>query len=238
MITSKDTHNVMLITGTSKGIGRYLAEYYAKAGFNVVGCSRTGSDIKHENYHEVVADISIEEDVLKIFRFIRSHFKVLDIVINNAAINPAIISCALIPYTTIEKIYKVNVFAPMLICREAVKLMGRNKWGRIINIGSMASKHEVPGEALYTSTKAAMIAYSRVLAKETGKQNITVNVVAPSVIETELSSKIDKKALADVLSRNAIQEYGLFSDVTNTIDYLIDNSSKSITGQVIYLGGV
>ncbi|MBL0305007.1 MAG: SDR family oxidoreductase [Chitinophagaceae bacterium] len=107
----------------------------------------------------------------------------------------------------------------MLFCREAVKIMGRKKFGRIINLGSMASKHEVPGEALYTSSKAALNAYTRVLAKEVNRQGITVNVVAPSAIRTELSEKINQAALAEVLSRNAINDYGSFEDVSNAIDF-------------------
>jgi 3-oxoacyl-[acyl-carrier protein] reductase len=126
----------------------------------------------------------------------------------------------------------------MLCTREAIKLMLKNKFGRIINLGSMASKHEVPGESLYTSTKSAINAYSRVVAKEVAKMGITVNVIAPSAIETELSKKINRDALNEVLSRNAINELGDFTDVSNIIDSLIKPESKAITGQLIYLGGV
>jgi 3-oxoacyl-[acyl-carrier protein] reductase len=102
----------------------------------------------------------------------------------------------------------------------------------------MASKHEVPGESLYTSSKSAINAYTRVLAKEVAKMGITVNVVAPSAIETELSNQINREALNEVLSRNAINELGNFSDVSNIIDTLIKPESSAITGQIIYLGGV
>ena len=171
------------------------------------------------------------------FKYIRKDFKRLDILINNAAINPAILSSALLPYNTIENVFKVNVFAVMLFCREATKLMLRNKSGRIINMGSMAAKHEVAGEALYTSTKSALNAYTRVLAKEVSQMGITVNVVAPAAIKTELSAKINQVALREVLSRNAIQDFGEFADVTNIIDFLVKTESNAITGQIIYLGG-
>lgn len=229
---------VMLITGTSKGIGKYLADYYVGRGFSVIGCSRSECDIKNENYTHITADISNEDEILSLFKTIRKDFKKLDILINNAAINPAILNVAFLPYETIQKIFKVNVFAPIMICREAIKLMSRNKFGRIINMGSMATRHEVPGEALYTSTKASMNVFTRVLAKETGNTGITVNVVAPSAIDTDLSKAINQEALAEVLNRNAIKKYGDLADITNTIDYLIKDESKSVTGQIIYLGGV
>ena len=229
---------LVLITGTSRGIGAYLAKHYLLKGYIVIGCSRSISVIDEIDYFHIQSDISEELEILKVFSFIRKQFGYIDVLINNAAINPAIMSAALLPYESIQKAYKVNVFATMLFCREAVKLMSRKKFGRIINIGSMASKHEVPGEGLYTSTKAAVIAYTRVLAKEVYKQGITANVVAPSAIETELSKQINVNALKEVLLRNAIHKMGEFSDVSNVIDLLINEESSSITGQAIFLGGV
>ena len=229
---------IMLITGSSRGIGNYLANYYLNRGFLVYGCSRNDCDINHENYNHIIADLSIEEEILNVFRIIRKEHKRLDILINNAAINPAILNVAFLPYKTIHNIYAVNVFAPIMFCREAVKLMMRNKFGRIINLGSMATRHEVPGEALYTSTKASINAFTRVLSKEVASSGITVNVLAPSVIDTELSKAINEIALKEVLNRNAIKKYGDLIDVSNTIDYLIKEESQSVTGQIIYLGGV
>lgn len=229
---------VVLISGSSKGIGRYLVEYYCEKGFVVYGCSRSNSDFEHDNYKHFLVDVSIEAEVNQLFRLIKKEGKGIDILINNAAINPAIISAALLNTQMIEKAYSVNVFGVMNMSKNAVRLMLRKKEGRIINIGSMATRHEVPGEALYTSCKAAINAYSRVLAKEVSKSNITVNVVAPSVVKTELSEKIDKVALQEVLNRNAINTYGEMSDISNLIDLLIKDESKSITGQIIYLGGV
>lgn len=236
-MTTNDTKKVLLVTGSSRGIGKYIAEHYCKLDYTVIGCSRNCGTINHPNYYHKCLDISLEMEIIELFKCIRQDFKRLDVLINNAAINPAILSGALLPYATIEKIFKVNVFAPMLFCREAIKLMLRNKSGRIINIGSMAAKHEVAGEALYTSTKSALNSYSRVLAKEVSKMGITVNVVAPAAIKTELSAKINQAALAEVLSRNAISQYGELGDVTNTLDFLIQTDSTAITGQIIYLGG-
>ena len=232
------TKPVMLITGTSKGIGKYLAVYYLGKGFKVIGCSRSPCEIVSENYLHVVADISNEDEILNIIKIIRKDYKRLDVLINNAAINPAILNVVLLPYETIQKIFKVNVFAPILFCRESIKLMSRNKFGRIINLGSMATRHEVAGEALYTATKASINTFTRVVSKEVFNLGITVNVLSPSVIETDLSKAINQEALMEVLNRNAIKQYGDLMDVSNSIDYLIKKESKSVTGQIIYLGGV
>lgn len=229
---------VMLITGSSRGIGNYLAKYYINKDFFVVGCSRNPCDIKNENYKHIIADLSNEDEILNLFKIVRRDYKRLDILINNAAINPAILNVAFIPYKTIQNIYAINVFAPIIFCREAVKLMIRNQFGRIINLGSMATRHEVPGEALYTSTKASINAFTRVLSKEVASSGITVNIIAPSVIDTELSKAINETALKEVLNRNAIKKYGDLVDVSNTINYLIQEESKTVTGQIIYLGGV
>jgi 3-oxoacyl-[acyl-carrier protein] reductase len=227
-----------LITGTSRGIGQYLALYYLTLGHDVIGCSRSSSTIENQRYKHFHIDLANELEILEMFKSIRKDYKSISVLINNAAINPAIIMAALLPYETISYTFKVNVFATMLCTREGVKLMLKNKFGRIINLGSMASKHEVPGESLYTSSKSAINAYTRVLAKEVAKMGITVNVVAPSAIETELSNQINREALNEVLSRNAINELGNFSDVSNIIDTLIKPESSAITGQIIYLGGV
>jgi 3-oxoacyl-[acyl-carrier protein] reductase len=229
---------VILITGSSKGIGRYLAQYFLEAGHTVIGCSRSNTDLDAPNYHHFKTDITVEDEILAIFKHIRLTWKKLDVLINNAAINPAILSAALLPTDTVEKTFKTNVVAPIIFCREAVKIMSRNKFGRIINMGSMAAAHHVPGEALYTSTKAAINAYTKVLSKEVYRAGITANVVAPSAIETDLSAKINQVALKEVLSRNAVATFGNFKDVSNAIHFLIKMESDAVTGQIIYLGGV
>lgn len=229
---------VVLITGTSRGIGQYLANHYLAKEYVVIGCSRSAATITDSNYSHFSLDLSSEAEIINMLREVRKKFGRLDVLINNAAINPSISPAALIPANTILQCFKVNVLAPMIICREACKLMSRNKFGRIVNIGSMAAKLKVRGESVYATSKAALNTYTEVLAKEVYKNNITVNVVAPSAIETELSSQIDQEALKNILSQNAIPHFGMMSDIHNAIDWLITKESTSITGQIIYLGGV
>ena len=102
----------------------------------------------------------------------------------------------------------------------------------------MAMKHEVKGESIYAASKAAIATFTRVVAKEVYSYGITCNVISPSAIDTDLMKNINKDALKDVLSRNAITDIGKLEDVSNAIEWLIKSDVKAITGQTIFLGGV
>ena len=229
---------VMIITGTRKGIGKYLAEYYVKKGFQVIGCSRSQIDFELDNYQHFCLDVCDEPTVKKMFSNVRKTYGCLDVLINNAGVNLSLAPMLLVPYKSALKTFEINLLGTFLMSREAVKMMMKNSFGRIINFSSMAVKHEVKGEAIYTASKAAIISLTRVMAKEVYSYGITCNGIAPSAIKTDLMDSIDEDALKDVLKRNAIHELGKTEDICNTIDWLIKPESNSITGQVIYLGGV
>jgi len=234
-----DNLPVLFITGTSKGIGNYLAKHYANNGYQVIGCSRSKFDsLEMSNYRHFEVDVSIEKDVVSLFKDIAKTYKKIDIVINNAAVNSTLSMVAMTSFEKMKSTMEINYLGTFLVCREAVKLMVRNKFGRIINMSSMAVKHEVSGEAGYTASKAAVVSLSRVLAKEVYPFGITCNVIAPSALDTDLMQSIPKDALKDVLKRNAILSLGEPSDIINAIDWISKPESHSITGQVIYLGGV
>ncbi len=230
--------SVILITGTSRGIGLHLARRFLEQGHRVIGCSRSPQSlIQDKNYSHFVLDIGSEPQVVEMFRAIRADHGRLDAAINNAAINPTLSLVAMTSFSAAEQTMKTNFLGPFVVAREALKLMMRNKFGRIINLGSMASRHEVAGEALYTASKAALNAFTRVLAKEAWPHGVTANVIAPAALETELMASIDPVKLKEVLQRNAIPELGNFADVSASIEWLLRPESSSITGQIIYLGG-
>ena len=229
---------VMIITGTRKGIGKYLAEYYVEKGFQVIGCSRGEINFERDNYRHFSLDVCDERTVKKMFSEIRKTYGRLDVLVNNAGVNLTLSPILLVPYESALKTIEINLLGTFLMSRESVKIMMKNSFGRIINFSSMAVRHEVKGEAIYTASKAAIISLSRVMAKEVYDYNITCNIIAPSAIKTDLMDLIDEDALRSVLKRNAIQELCKMDDISNTIDWLIKSTSNSITGQVIYLGGV
>jgi len=229
---------VMIITGTRKGIGKYLAKYYSEKGFIIVGCSRNNLDFELNNYKHYCLDVSDETSVKKMFNEVRKKYRRLDVLINNAGVNYALSPILLVPFESALETIRINILGTFLFMREAIKIMKKNSFGRIINFGSMAIKHEVKGEAIYTASKAAIISLTRVVAKEIYGYGITCNVLSPSAINTDLMKNIDRGALEDILARNAIPNEGNLQDISNLIDCLIKSESAAITGQTVWLGGV
>src|SRR5258708_6227136 len=124
---------VALVTGSSRGIGRHLVRHLVTRNLEVVGCSRAGVEsMEAANYTHVVADVGLEEDIAKLFRVIRTKYSRLDIVINNAAVNPAIGLSMLTTRSAATETMMTNVLGTFSVSREAAKLMMRGKWGRII----------------------------------------------------------------------------------------------------------
>lgn len=227
----------MLITGARKGIGRYLAEYYASKGLLVIGCSREPTDYKHESYMHYCLDVCDEPKVKQLMANIRRDIGRLDILINNAGV-ASMNSALLTPLTTVQKVFNTNVVGTFLFCREAAKLMMLNKYGRIANFTTVATPLKLEGEAIYAASKAAVITLTQVLAREFAPFNITVNALGPTPIETDLIRSVPPKKLAALIQRQAIPRRGEFADVSNALDFFIQPESNFITGQVIFLGGV
>jgi len=219
---------VILITGTSRGIGKALAEHFLGRGWLVVGCSRGEAAVSDPGYTHVRADVSKEEGAAEVFKTIRETHGRLDAAVNNAAINPTLSLALMTTAKNASETMTVNFLGVFLVCREAAKLMMRRKKGRIVNLGSMAVRHEVSGESVYTASKAAVNAFSRVLAKELAPSGITVNVVSPAAVETDMMKSVDPKALAEVLKRNAIPKPGTFADVASAVEWLVGPESGAL----------
>lgn len=232
-----EKRRVMVITGTRKGIGRYLVEYYLDRGYQVVGCSRKPMEESLENYHHFCLDVSDEVAVKKMFRDIRQAYGRLDVLINNAGI-ASMNHALLTPIKTIHNILNTNVIGTFLFCREAAKMMKKHQWGRIVNFATVATPLKLEGEALYASSKAAVESLTQILAREFATFGITVNAVGPTPIKTDLIRSVPQEKMDALIRRQAIPRFGEFRDVSNAIDFLIQPESDFITGQVIYLGGV
>ena len=227
----------MLITGTRKGIGRYCVEYYVQKGFFVIGCSREESDFSSNDYMHFCLDVSDEKAVKDMFRTIRNQFEYVDVLINNAGI-ASMNHALLTPLITAKRIYETNVIGTFLFCREAAKLMQKRKTGRIVNMATVATPLKLEGEALYASSKAAVVNLTEILAREFADLGITINAVGSTPVKTDLINSVPKEKIERLIGRQAIKRLGNFEDIVNVIDFFIRQESSFITGQVIYLGGV
>lgn len=228
---------VTLITGASKGIGRYLAEHYLAGGHVVIGCSRGDSDLVAERYTHATLDVADEERCRSLMASIRQRFGRLDNLINNAGV-AAMNHALLTPLSTLERVLRTNVEGTFLFSREAAKLMQRSGGGRMVNFSTVAVALDLEGEAAYVASKAAVEALGRVLAREFAPYRITVNTVGPVPIETDLTRGVPRDKLDRLVSRQAIKRFGEFEDVANVVDFFLSERSSFVTGQCVYLGGV
>lgn len=228
---------ITLITGTRKGIGRFLAEYYVKHGHHVIGCSRGDTDLLKDGYTHYVADVSDEKAVKQILANIRRQHGRLDHLINNAGTG-SMNHSLLTPLSSVQEVLSTNVVGTFLFCREAAKLMTNGRFGRIVNFTTAAVPLKLAGEAAYVASKAAVQSLTQVLATELAEFGVTVNALGPGPIETDLIRFVPRDKIDRLLSRQAIRRFGSFEDVANVVDFYLKAESRFITGQTLYLGGV
>jgi len=228
---------VMLITGTRKGIGKHLVEYYIQRGWIIYGCSREPADFTYENYCHFCLNVSDEEKVRAMFAEIGRREGRLDVLINNAGV-ASMNHVILTPLSTVHRVLNTNVVGTFLFTREASKLMMKRKWGRIVNFATVATAMKLQGEAIYASSKAAICSLTGIMARELGDLGITVNAVGPTPTKTDLIKSVPKEKIDRLLEQQAVHRFGEFPDITNVIDFFIRPESDFVTGQVIYLGGI
>lgn len=228
---------VIAITGTRKGIGNDLANYYLEKGFIVAGCSRKKSSIEHKNYRHFTLDVADESLVKDMVNSVKKEFGKIDALINNAGI-ASLNHSLTTPYDTIKSIFETNMFGTFLFIREVAKVMVRKKYGRIINFSTVAAGIRLEGEASYAASKAAVANFTQTVAKELGDFGITVNAIAPTPVKTDLVRNVPEDKLDKLFEYQAIKRFGTFEDIKNLIDFFLRDESNFITGQIVYLGGV
>jgi 3-oxoacyl-[acyl-carrier protein] reductase len=230
-------NNVILITGTSKGIGKALSEYYLSKNSIVIGCSRKASTLTHVNYRHYELDVSDERAVVSMVRSIKKEFGKIDILINNAGM-ASMNHLLTTSVGSVEKLFNTNFLGTFLFIREVSKVMMKQKQGRIVNFSTIATPLHLEGEAIYAASKAAVENLTQTASKELSPFNITVNAIGPTPIETDLIKAVPKDKITELLNKQTIKRFGTFDDIKNVIDFFIDEKSSFITGQIIYLGGV
>lgn len=228
---------VMIITGTARGIGKYLAEYYLGQGYMVAGCSRATSDINNDCYTHFQLDVADEKAVKNMVTEVYKRHRRIHVLLNNAGI-ASMNHTLLTPLSTVETMFRTNFYGTFLFSREVGKVMTTAKYGRIVNFLSVAVPLKLEGESVYAASKSAIETFTKILARELGSYNITCNNVGPSPVETGLIRSVPPEKIKNIINSLAIKRMTTFRDISNVIDFFIREDSDYITGQTIYLGSV
>ncbi|MBR1943758.1 SDR family oxidoreductase [bacterium] len=225
----------VLVTGSSKGIGKVISEELSKD-YNVYGVARSEDLLKNLPLNGYcVCDLSKKDDLNILKNFIKE--KNIDILINNAGeyIYEPIDNLSL---EQISEICMINSIAPMFLISAVVSNMKKNKWGRIINIGSISGVMGEANASAYSATKASLIGLSKAVALELACNNITVNTINPGWVDTELGensidqSEFSKEEIIECVPQKRFVEP---VEIANLVKYLISDEAKGITGQSINL---
>lgn len=228
---------IVLITGARRGVGRLLTGHFLAGGARVIGFNRHEDEDELPGYTALAVDIADPASVAEGFARIRQQFGQVDIVINNAA---QLVSqyAMIMPAAAAKTMLEVNILGTFLVSREAAKLMRKPKWGRIINIGSMASSLEPMGDSVYAASKAAVSTLANVMAREFAAFNVTCNTLAITAIETDMLAQLPKDKIDAVVAGLPLPRYAQPDDIFNVVDFFASDRSAYVTAQTVYLGGV
>ncbi|MGR3319188.1 MAG: 3-oxoacyl-ACP reductase family protein [Candidatus Anammoxibacter sp.] len=237
---------VILITGASRGIGRAIAINAAKEGaitiVNYVQNSAAAEEVVKEISasggiaKSYKANVANHEEVDKMVDEVFNEFKRIDILVNNAAIVRDQLLLTMEPEDWHEVI-NTNL-GGLFNCTKAVsKYMIMQKSGKIINISSVAGEKGGKGQSNYAASKGGVNAFTKAVAMELAPKKITVNAVAPGVIETEMSETVIRRAKDHVLSMVALKRLGVPEDVANVVIFLASDKAAYITGEIIHVDG-
>lgn len=229
---------VVLVTGTSRGLGLLIAQAYLAAGYMVIGCSRDQFAIDSKFYLHYALDISDEIGVTEMFSDMRKRQLTPRILINNAALTQmglAVFTKASLARSVLD----VNLLGAFLITREAVKLMQRNKFGRVVNITSINVPIASAGGALYNASKSGLETLGRTIASEFKSFDLTVNNLGLSLVnDTTMVSSLDEKAKLAKRIHLLKSDNISVDEIMAAINFFASPEAKNITGQTLYFGGV
>ena len=233
------------VTGGSRGIGKSIALDLGNKFHVVVGYSV--SNEKAEEVSEKIIsnggssstvhiNISETSSVDEAFSSIEKDYTSVDVLINNAGITKDNILPRMKEEEWLEVI-QTNLTGSFYTSQRAIKLMMKNKWGRIIFISSVVGISGNQGQANYAASKAGLIGLSKSISKEMGSRNITSNVVAPGYIKTDMTSFLDEQNKENIIEQLSIKRIGKPEDISNVVSFLCSDESEYITGQVIPVDG-
>jgi 3-oxoacyl-[acyl-carrier protein] reductase len=238
---------VALITGCSRGIGKTILENFALNGATIWACARKETKefdqflnalkLKYDvPIYPVYFDLTNESEVKEQMKQLVINNIRIDILINNAGVAHGGYF-QLTSINQIRQVFEINFFSQLLITQYIAKIMIKQKCGSIINMASVAGIDANMGNSAYGSSKAALIYYTKTIAKEYAQYNIRVNAVAPGLTETDMADNMEKKAREAMISSSAMNRLAQPTEIADVVLFLASGLSSFVTGQVIRVDG-
>ncbi len=237
---------IALISGSGQGIGRATALRLAQSGADIVINYRSNATTAAETKTSiealgrrciaVQADVSNEEDVARLFAEATQQLGPVTILINNAGTtrDKLILQMSLNDF---EHVMNTNLRAAFLCTKAALRGMTKARWGRIVNVASVAGLLGNAGQANYSASKAGILALTLSTAREMASRNITVNAVAPGFIPTELTASVPESLRKFMLDSTPLKRFGTTEEVATTINFFCSPEAGYITGQILSIDG-
>lgn len=238
----------MLITGSGGGIGRAIAERFAKdGGYDLLLHARCEREdfLEHikrleEQYSVLITpvyfDVTDSDTVKNELQRLYKEYKHIDVLINNAGIAHGGLF-QMTPISDIKRVFEINYFSVIQITQLVSRFMARNGAGVIVNLASVAGIDLEAGNCAYGASKAALIAFTKTAAKELAKQGIRVNAVAPGLTDTKMAGQMERHAGEDMVNASAMKRLGRPEEIAEAIFFLASEEASFITGQVLRIDG-
>jgi len=236
---------IALVSGANRGIGKEILIALGKSDYNVIGTSRSeegvaliNQTIKENNFSGAgfILDVKSSESVANLNNFIKSKYGVVSILVNNAGINK---DNLLIRMSEEEwdEVINTNLTSLYRMSKEFLKDMMKNRFGRIINIGSVVGLMGNAGQTNYASTKAALIGFTKSLAREVASRNITVNSISPGFIDTDMTKVLSEDQKKSLISSIPLGRMGEAKELASVVNFLASDDASYITGENINVNG-
>ena len=234
-----------VITGAGRGIGKKIAEFFAKEGATVLcvsrnpeNCRAVAEDIRASGGQADAfpTDVSDKENIREVSKMILERYPKTDILVNNAGIvrDKLFVKMSEDDW---EQVLLTDLFSAFYMCKQFVPPMVQNRWGRIINMASVSGVMGNAGQTNYSAAKAGLIGFTKSLAKELAGRNITVNAVAPGFVDTQMAQELGEAMLEQVKKVIPAKRLGTVEDVANTAVFLASDDAAYMTGQVLHPNG-